>query len=581
MITSVEELLAQAGDEELDRISKSINLRDDEELSRELLEEIVEPNYIGPTWKTNEDGSWYLPEKTLGWEIAGWCSKWLRHPTKPEESWRFTPEQLRFILWWYAIDDSGMFLYQSGVLQRRKGWGKDPLLAVMCLVELVGPCRFSHMDGNGNPVGMPEPAALVLVAAVTKEQTSNTADMFPLLMSPEFIKDHKINAGIELIRAHGGKQKIMLLTGSYRAAEGKRSTFTMLNETHHWVTSNGGPLMYDTIDGNTAKNPMSRYLAITNAYLPGEESVAESMRSDYEGFRAHGLDGGFLYDSVEAKARAPIGGPLLPAVLLKMLGDSIWFTAEQHIGSMVRSIMKGSISPARSRRMWLNQVVADQDALVGPDNWDPLMNEDAELRRTDEIVLGLDGGRSDDSTALVAIRPCDMTVFVLGMWERPEGPDGENWRVDQAIVDATVDRIHSQYNVVAFFSDVSGWETWIVKWEEAYGDKYYTKATEQTMVGLDMRGNQKNITLSHESMLKAILDGELAHDGDFRLRRHVLNTRRRENRWGVSFGKENRESARKVDGYAAMLLAYMAAIKIRLKAKRPENKAGKSRSFFI
>ena len=173
-----------------------------------------------------------------------------------------------------------------------------------------------------------------------------------------------------------------------------------------------------------------------------------------------------------------------------------------------------------------------------------------------------------------------MAVFVLGMWERPEGPDGEGWRVDQKRVDEAVDRVHAQFNVVAFFSDVSGWETWIVQWEEAYGSRYLTKATEQTMIGLDMRGNQKIITSSHESMLKAIIDGNIAHDGNFQLRRHVLNARRRENRWGISFGKESRESPKKVDGYAAMLLAYMAAIKIRLKAKRPEKKSG-SRAFFF
>jgi hypothetical protein len=31
-----------------------------------------------------------------------------------------------------------------GVLQRPKGWGKDPLLAVICMVEFVGPSRFTY-----------------------------------------------------------------------------------------------------------------------------------------------------------------------------------------------------------------------------------------------------------------------------------------------------------------------------------------------------------------------------------------------------------------------------------------------------
>jgi hypothetical protein len=40
-----------------------------------------------------------------------------------EGSWQFTLEQLRFVLWWYAVDESGEFVYRTGVLQRLKGWG--------------------------------------------------------------------------------------------------------------------------------------------------------------------------------------------------------------------------------------------------------------------------------------------------------------------------------------------------------------------------------------------------------------------------------------------------------------------------
>lgn len=87
----------------------------DEELA------LVEPVCIGPTWQKNDDGSWKLPKHTLGWEVARWCAEFLAGDDgKP---WRFTMEQLRFILWWYAIDDRGEFVYRTGVLQRLKGWG--------------------------------------------------------------------------------------------------------------------------------------------------------------------------------------------------------------------------------------------------------------------------------------------------------------------------------------------------------------------------------------------------------------------------------------------------------------------------
>lgn len=64
-----------------------------------------------------------LPERTLGWEILGWISEWLMAPDGSGEVFELTPEQARFILWLYAIDEEGNFVYQNATLQRLKGWG--------------------------------------------------------------------------------------------------------------------------------------------------------------------------------------------------------------------------------------------------------------------------------------------------------------------------------------------------------------------------------------------------------------------------------------------------------------------------
>ena len=87
----------------------------------DLYDEFYEPVKIGPTWQKNPDGSWLLPEHTLGWEIAQWCTKYFLAPDG--SPWKFSLEQLRWLLWWYAIDDSGRFIYRKGILQRLKGWG--------------------------------------------------------------------------------------------------------------------------------------------------------------------------------------------------------------------------------------------------------------------------------------------------------------------------------------------------------------------------------------------------------------------------------------------------------------------------
>ncbi|AGM12029.1 terminase large subunit [Streptomyces phage Lika] len=540
------------------------------------LEEIeaLEPEFHGPTWRKDAFGQWVLPKYTLGWQIAGWCAQWLR--AEDGGPWKFTKEQLRFVLHWYAVDETGRFIARKGVLQRLKGWGKDPLLAVLCLVELVGPSRFSHWDENGEPVGEPHPQAWVQVTAVNQSQTTNTMSLIPSLMSDAFKAHFDIKDGAVLIRANGGKQRLEAVTSSYRALEGKRTTFTLLNETHHWVSGNNGHKMYETIDGNATKKD-SRYLAITNAYLPGEDSVAERMRESYMKIaEGRAMDVGFLYDSVEAHAKTPLTPDALRIVIPKIRGDAIWL----NVDSIIQSVLDTTIAPSRSRRMWLNQIVAEEDALYGPAEWDALRNERLTLQPGDEIVLGFDGGKTHDATALVAIRVRDMAAFLLGLWEKPDGPQGENWEVPRWEVDSEVHSAFKQFKVQAFYADVALWESYISEWSETYGDGLAVKSpVGRDAIGFDMRSSLKLVTMAHERLMRSIFDGKLAHDGDRSLRRHALNARRRTNNYGVSFGKESRESPRKVDAYAALMLAHEALYDLRARGKKQKTRSG--RGYFL
>ncbi len=534
--------------------------------------EALDPIFIGPTWQRNEDGGWLLPEKTLGWQIAGWCAKYLKgEDGKP---WKFTREQLRFVLWWYAVDDDGRFSHRKGVLQRLKGWGKDPLVAVLCLVELVGPSRFSHWE-DGEPVGQPHPQAWVQVAAVSREQTRNTMTLFPGLMSDLFIQTFGIKDGAELIRANGGKQRLEAVTSSYRALEGGRSTFVVLNETHHWIRGNNGDKMYETIDGNATKKD-SRYLAITNAYLPGEDSVAEAMRESYEKIReGKAADIGFMYDSLEAHPKTPLTPDALRIVLPKIRGDAVWLKVE----TIIQSVLDTTLSASRSRRMWLNQIVAEEDALYGPAEWDPMRDESLVLQPGDEVVLGFDGGKTDDATALVALRVSDLAAFVLGLWEKPDGPQGTGWNVPREAVDSEVHEAFRLYDVQGFYADVSLWESYISEWSSVYAEGMAVKAPGRDGIGWDMRKGVKEVTLAHERLMRTILDGKLQHNGDLALRRHVLNARRRTNNHGVSFGKESKDSPRKVDLYAALMLAHEALHDLRSRGKKVKKRTG--RGYFI
>lgn len=493
--------------------------------------------------------------------------------TKP---WKFTDEQLRFVLWWYAVDENGDFIYRTGVLQRLKGWGKDPLLAVICLVELVGPSRFSHFADNGEPVGMAHPSAWVQVAAVSRDQTRNTMTMFPGLMSDHFMEVYGVKAGAELIRAMNGKVRLEAVTSSYRALEGGRSTFIVLNETHHWVRGNNGDRMYETIDGNATKMD-GRYLSITNAYLPGEDSVAEKQRDEYNSFlEGRAADTGFMYDSLEAHPDTPLTAEALEIVIPKVRGDAVWLKVD----AVIASVMKKTISMSRSRRMWLNQIVAGEDMLYGEGQWLALEDHDAELLAGDEIVMGFDGGKSDDDTALVALRVRDSCAFVLCHEFKPDGPSGDGWEVNRIRVDGAVHDAFRLYSVQGFYADVALWESYITEWAETYGDQLTVKAEGRNAVAWDMRQSLKRVVLAHERLMHAVFNTKIRTDGDLNLRRHALNAVRRDNNaYGVSFGKESRESPRKVDLYAALLLAHEALYNLRTQSGKDKKRTG--RGYFI
>jgi hypothetical protein len=543
------------------------------ELTAEEIEQLP-PTFLGPTWQKDSLGAWLLPKRTLGWQIAGWAAEYLQ--AENGGPWKFTREQLRFVLHWYAVDENGRFTNRKGVLQRMKGWGKDPLLAVLCLVELVGPSRFSHWDEAGEPVGIPHPRAWVQVTAVNQSQTTNTMALIPSLMTDHFKAKYGVKDGAVLIRALGGKVRLEAVTSSYRALEGKRTTFTLLNETHHWVSGNNGHKMYETIDGNATKQD-SRYLAITNAYLPGEDSVAERMRESFnkilEGRMA---DIGFMYDSIEAHPKTPLSALALRIVIPKIRGDAVWL----NVDSIIQSVMDATIAPSRSRRMWLNQIVAEEDAIYGPAEWDPLLDDSKVLKPNDEIVLGFDGGKSSDATALIALRVRDMCAFVLGVWEKPDGPQGEDWTVPRSAVDSEVHEAFRLFDVKAFFADVALWESYIADWSETYGAGLSVSSPSgKDAIGWDMRGSQKGVTMAHERLMRSIFDAKLAHDGDLTLRRHVLNARRRTNNYGISFGKESKDSPRKIDAYAALMLAHEALYELRTRGKKVRKRTG--RGYFI
>jgi len=64
-----------------------------------------------------------IPDMTLGWGVLEWCTNHLGHPDGEHmgDPWIFSPEQARFVLWFYAVDQDRPVLLPpcpAGTLQR-------------------------------------------------------------------------------------------------------------------------------------------------------------------------------------------------------------------------------------------------------------------------------------------------------------------------------------------------------------------------------------------------------------------------------------------------------------------------------
>jgi len=528
---------------------------------------VSEPVAYGPTWSRGGDGRFLLPERTLGWHVLGWASTHLLQPDGPNagEAWRATPEQARFLLWWYAIDERGRWLYPYGVLRRVKGWGKDPIGAVICAAEFAGPCRFGGWRSDGEPIAVPHPAAWVQVAAVNLDQTRITMSLFPSIFTDELVSEHQVDLGKEIIYAERGKRRLEAVTSSPRALEGARATFVIANETQHWLEANEGHAMAAVIDRNAIKSRdgSARALALTNAHAPGEGSVAERDWDAYQKIAGgQTRSQGWLYDSLEAPPDTDLSdSDSLRAAIQAARGDSDWLDEDR----TVEAVWDPRTPTSVSRRFYLNQLAAAEDAWVAPHDWDACLVDDR-LEDGDEVVLGFDGSRKSDATALVACRVGDGLVELLDVWEAPAtDPD---WEVPRTAVDASVSKAHDRFKVAAFFADVHPWESYIDAWASEWGDRYRVWATSKHAVGFDMRGRGRDFTHAAEKVAQEIVDGELRAASDMVLTRHVKNARRWPNRHGIAFGKEHRESSRKVDAAVAMVIGRHARDELLLRGDK-------------
>ncbi|HEX9227482.1 MAG TPA: hypothetical protein VF885_12640 [Arthrobacter sp.] len=506
---------------------------------------------------------WDQGVQTIGPDVLFWAEDQLAQPDgrNAGDPWKWADDQARYLLWWYAVDEFGRWLFTAGQLVLPKGKGKSPLAAAVAICELAGPTEFGGFDENGEAYGIPYASPQVQLAAVSRDQTDNTMALVISMLEMGRAKKtiRGLDCGLSRIRTRRGK--LIVVTANAASREGGRTTAAILDETHRWTRGNRGTELYRTIQGNLTKMN-GRSIETTNAWMPGMASVAEmtgdSAQKEREGqtvFRT----------KLQWHRQAPPDTKIddiesLRAGLEYVYAGSPWINIER----VIQDIYAPDQPVERSRRMFLNQLIGHDEGLFDRSEWKECAEKENPLVPGDQITLGFDGGKNDDSTVLVALRVKDRKFFVIGLWEKPltkdSTTDGETikWEVDKKVVDGAVRNAKAMYDVVGFFADVEFWESYVDAWGRDFRGDLKIKAGPNDWVAWDMRGSRKESTLANERLMAAVPDKVIKHNGHAALERHVMNARRRPNEYGISFGKESRESKDKCDLWAGMLLAYMA-----------------------
>jgi len=521
--------------------------------------------------------------RSLGWVAVWWIESFCVHGPGDVQGQpvALDDEFTAFVVDVYALDGDGRRLYDSAFMSRAKGRAKSELAGFIVLFEAMGPARFSHYATGGEtyernglvytyaagePVGVEVTAPVIRCLATEEGQAGNTYDNVYFNLTEGVLSEGlpRDAAGLTRIFLPGGGE-IVPSTASNSSKDGGKETMVVFDETHLY---NRPELkrMYQTVRRNLAKRKIAEpwSLETSTMYLPGEKSVAEETHE-----LAKLINEGktkrqrLLFDHREADADIDLTDEdQVRAGIAEAYGP---FAEIMDVDRILSEFYDPRNDPSDSRRYYFNQPTSARDAWVTAPEWNACY-VDKPVKPGEDVTLGFDGSRKrargvTDATALIGCRVSDGHLFEIKVWEQPNGPSGDDWAVPVDEVDYEVAKAFETYNVVGMFADPARWESYIAKWEAAYGKKLKAKASQSNPIAWWMTGNRSYLVVrAVEQFSTAILDKELTHDGSLALTRHVLNARRRIGRSGITIAKSHPESRDKIDAAVSALLAYQARL---------------------
>lgn len=467
---------------------------------------------------------------------------------------RLTKEQAaRVIEYWRLDPTTGSRVVRRAALRRPKGAGKSPEGAYCGYAELVLPTQFAGWR-DGQPVAELHRDPWIQFAAVSEDQTDNVMVwLYDVLADrPQTCRLRNIDLARTRIYLKDRSGRIEPVTAAAGSREGQRVTFTVLDQTESWTKENRGRQLADVLRRNLAKIG-GWSLELQNAPRIGDGSVADQTGKASDR-RAKGVyfdtrepPGPFdLSDSEQVRAKLAIS-----------YGDSAivnggWVDTESRL---VDEIQDPDTDPADALAYYMNVSPANSDWAFDRERFVAL--NDGEVPAPGSlIVVGFDGARHDDSTALLAADVETGSVWLAGLWERPDHVD--DWEVPENEVTDAVAELFDRWCPWRLYGDPPWWESTMAAWEARF------KGPDRKPAVINWWTNRwRPVGYACRSLATAIRAGEIHHDGDERLVRHVKNAVKRPVAARDDDGRPlwtitKPAPGRKIDAAMALVLAWEA-----------------------
>ena len=442
------------------------------------------------------------------------------------ESIRLRVWQERLLEETLAVNEQGLFVHRTALWGKARKNGKSALMTGLGLWFLF----------NGDEGGE------VYSCAAEKEQARITfGDARKIIeREPELAAMCNIYRDVIEVPSTGSIWRV--LSAEAYSKEGLNASAVLFDEVHALQDRT----MWDVMQLSMASRRQPMMLATTTCGVKSDSSGQDSTA--YQ-----------LYQYGQKVARGEIDDPSFYCAWWEAPLDAdhrleeTWMLANPGYGDLnskadFESMVKRTPEPEfRTKRC--NQWVSSKNAWLPSGVWDTLQAE-VEVSEDAEIVLGVDGSFSGDTTAIVGVTvPKNAEdkphVFLVQAWEKQPN-DSDDWRVDTIEVEETIKIFCFKYRgvkEVAF--DPFRWQRSMqVLMDEGLPVVEYPSTSARRMVP------------ATQKVFDAVTEATLTHDGSPLLARHIDNCVLKIDNLGARIVKESRASNRRIDAAVSFVIAF-------------------------